>query len=107
MEWAGIGHLLQELQQEGEQLLCQDGRLRKNVGFVLLVQAGGSGREPKHKGSPGGYLMLPDAQASEIPLPDPQGGSAHHPFAPSSVHSLVGLQLLHDAPEVEDRQVLQ
>lgn len=45
MEWAASGSLLQELHQDREQLLCQDSWLCKNVGFVLLVQAGSSGEK--------------------------------------------------------------
>lgn len=42
MEGTASRSLLQELHKDREQLLCQDSWLRKNVGFILLVQAGGS-----------------------------------------------------------------
>lgn len=47
MEWAASGSLLQELHQDWEQLPCQDSWLCKNVGFILLVQAGSSGGKAK------------------------------------------------------------
>lgn len=44
------GSLLQELHQEGQQLLRQGGWLRKHIGFVLLVQAVGAvGEQWGHK----------------------------------------------------------
>lgn len=46
------GSLLQELQQEGQQLLRQGGWLCKHIGLILLVQAGGAaGEQWGHKTS--------------------------------------------------------
>lgn len=42
MEGTASRSLLQELHKDREQLPCQDSWLCKNVGFILLVQAGGS-----------------------------------------------------------------
>lgn len=93
MERAASGRLLQELQQDREQLPCQDSQLRKNIGFVLLVQAGGSvGGKAKAQVKPRAVLMV--LCASSYP-------------AQGSGNSLVGLQLLHNAPEIEDREMLQ
>lgn len=93
MERAASGRLLQELQQDREQLPCQDSQLRKNIGFVLLVQAGGSvGGKAKAQVKPRAVLVV--LCASSYP-------------AQGSGNSLVGLQLLHDAPEIEDREMLQ
>ena len=78
------GSLLQELQQEGQQLLSQGSWLCEHIGFILLVQAG------RAVGSSGDIKPLA-TQCS--PLPDPCRG----------LHSRVSL---HDGPEVGLGQVL-
>lgn len=92
MEWAASGSLLQKLYQDREQLPCQDSWLCKNVGFILLVQAGSSGRESRGVSEAEGW---------------PRG--TPHSLMPvhRSSNSPVGLQLLHNTPEIQDGDVLK